>query len=181
MNVRGRRTLGILATLCCIQLAVFAGFRLASRQSELSLRNVTTIAAPAPLAPMLLETRTAAIALQTLPRPTLVHVWATWCAPCREELPALIGATAALEARGVDVVLLSVDESWPVIDHYFAGSTPPNVARVRHEDARVVLGADSLPTTLLLDRQGRVTHRLDGAQPWSSSRARDELIALVAP
>ncbi len=91
---------------------------------------------------------------------TLLHVWATWCKPCREELPTLL----ALDDE-VPLVFASTDESWPVIEHYFDGEVPSAVWRL-HEEGGLPLRA--LPTTFVL-QDGRVLARVEGAWRWTNA------------
>lgn len=102
-------------------------------------------------------------------RPALLHFWATWCAPCRAELPALLAFQA--ELPGVDVVTISVDESWEVIDHFFDGDAPSTVRRIDHALARQRLSVDALPVTLFVAADGRVVARSNGAQAWTKTQA----------
>ncbi|MFZ5478789.1 MAG: TlpA family protein disulfide reductase, partial [Myxococcota bacterium] len=98
------------------------------------------------------------------PRDGVLHVWATWCAPCRDELPGLL---AAAEAEGVALVALSVDESADAVAVFFGGRVPPQVVR----DPRGVPGVRELPATLRV-RGGELVERVQGARDWSSPEAR---------
>lgn len=95
----------------------------------------------------------------------LLHVWATWCKPCREELPGLLALDGKLPAR---LLTVSTDETWDVIGHYFEGDVPPSVWRVAVGGER--LPVDALPATLVV-RGGVVVGRLDGAQEWTRAAA----------
>ncbi len=101
------------------------------------------------------------------PRPALLHLWATWCGPCREELPVLL---AYGRANGVDVVAVSVDDRYESVTKYFAGTQMPDEIVW---DERIVLegalGVASLPTTFLVDRAGNARLRFNGMQDWASA------------
>lgn len=58
-------------------------------------------------------------------RPTLVHVWATWCPPCRAELPGLL---AVPSQHDVDVVAVALDKSWDQVER-FLGDMSVSAAR----------------------------------------------------
>ena len=112
-------------------------------------------------------------------RPVVLNLWATWCAPCVAELPAL----AALAADPAIVVLpLSTDRGGAAAVRRFLAAHAidlPILADPTGESARV-LGARGLPTTLVIDRQGRERARLEGAFDWASPDATRTLLALVA-
>lgn len=102
-------------------------------------------------------------------RPVLLHFWATWCAPCRVELPEIL----ALGREGaVDVLAASVDENDEVLAHSFDGAVPREVARVDRAAARTAYGVETLPVTVLVDADGLVRGRFVGAQRWSSPETR---------
>ncbi|MGD8859546.1 MAG: TlpA disulfide reductase family protein [Myxococcales bacterium] len=97
-------------------------------------------------------------------RPTLVHVWATWCPPCRAELPSLLALPSHLD---VAVVAIALDESWDDVEDHLKGPAPASVVLADRHHVRDALEARSLPVTFLLDRSGRLTLRFDGTRDWT--------------
>lgn len=97
-------------------------------------------------------------------RHTLVHVWATWCPPCREELPGLL---ALPTEHAVDVVAIALDKSWVEVDRFLGGVDASNVFLADSEDVERALGVRNLPVTFLLQAEGRITLRFDGARDWT--------------
>ena len=88
-------------------------------------------------------------------RPVLVNLWATWCGPCRLELPHLEKLHREVSASGAAVVLtLNMDDNPGVVAPFMAeqGYTFPVVAA--QEWVEKHLPGDSVPRTLLLDRDG---------------------------
>ncbi|MEZ4467879.1 MAG: TlpA disulfide reductase family protein [bacterium] len=92
-------------------------------------------------------------------KPLLLHIWATWCPPCRAELPAL------LAQPDLPVLAISVDED-PETVRAFAGDHP---ALRLGESAEVAeaLGVRDLPVTFVVDADGRLRRRLDSARDWT--------------
>lgn len=111
-------------------------------------------------------------------RPVVLHFWATWCGPCRTELPTLVAQSKWLAAQGIEVVLASVDEDWVVIRTYFEdGPMPDNLSRVVGGQYKE-LTTGILPETLFLDASGYAHARARGARDWSSAAAIDFLRSL---
>lgn len=102
--------------------------------------------------------------------PHLVHFWATWCAPCVEELPSLL---AAGEATGVPVVAVT-DEPWHVVERWFGGEVPDGV--VVDPDGAARWRVSGLPDTFVV-RGDRVVARMGGPRDWRAREARRRLRA----
>jgi len=99
--------------------------------------------------------------------PHLVHFWATWCAPCLEELPGLL--EAAEETR--TPLLAVTDEPWPVVSAWFDGAVPHAVVRDPSGEAAARWQVSGLPDTFVV-AGGRITARVGGPRDWSSREAR---------
>ena len=102
-------------------------------------------------------------------RRTLVHFWATWCAPCVRELPELL---AFARENRIDLLAVSLDTDVTKIEAFFDREVPREIVVAHAEAARALLGVETLPDTYLLDSAGRVTQRLHGAQNWQSPEAK---------
>ncbi len=106
-------------------------------------------------------------------RPTLVNLWASWCGPCREEMPTV--QRFARANPGVRVVGIAIDDT-PEAARAFAGEVGVSYPLgVDADDAMgPTYGVTGLPTTFLLDPQGRL------ASTWSGPVTVPDLEALVA-
>ena len=101
----------------------------------------------------------------------LLNLWATWCAPCRREMPTLDRLQAMLGGPGFEVVALSVDrEGVPAVTAFYEelGLEALAIYVGSSTEAMRLLGALGLPTTLLLDRDGNEVGRLLGPAEWDS-------------
>ena len=113
----------------------------------------------------------------------VVHFWATWCAPCEEELPGLLAWWR--EAKGdsrVELVAVSVDEEWKTVDGFLAKRKSADLptALDPRKDAATAFGTTKFPETWFLAPSGEVLHRWIGPQDWTSTEARTMLAALEA-
>ena len=101
----------------------------------------------------------------------LLNIWATWCAPCREEMPTLDRLQAELGGADFEVVALSIDRGGvDAITKFFAEVGVQHLAIYLDSttEASSALGAVGLPTSLLIDRDGTEIGRLIGPAKWDS-------------
>ena len=101
----------------------------------------------------------------------LLNLWATWCAPCREEMPALDRLQAKLAGPAFEVVAVSVDQQGPEIARKFFAETGVKALALyidRSAQAAFKLGTPGLPATLLVDRSGREIGRHLGPANWDA-------------
>jgi thiol-disulfide isomerase/thioredoxin len=111
-------------------------------------------------------------------RVLLVNFWATWCAPCIREMPSLDRLQARLKGEGLDVVAVSEDfAGMDLVGPFFERLKLENLAIFLDSDGALgkVFGIVGLPTTLLIDREGRLVGGLEGPAEWDS----DEAVALI--
>ncbi|HEU4564304.1 MAG TPA: TlpA disulfide reductase family protein [Gemmatimonadaceae bacterium] len=108
----------------------------------------------------------------------LVNFWATWCPPCRVEMPGFQRVYESRRARGFTIVGISTDATAGTVRDFLAerGITYP-VAMNAGGVERAFGGASMLPTSILIDRSGRVRHIVRGmfAEP-ALARAVDRLL-----
>lgn len=138
------------------------------------------IAAPDFTLPTLAGGKTELSALRG--RVVLLHFWASWCPPCREELPQL----TAMAARHKDgLTLLAVDADSSDADgaarFVAAHGIGLPIAIDAHDKVHQDYGIRALPTTYLIDRQGKIVGRIVGARDWNSPAAQRLIKGLLAP
>ena len=114
----------------------------------------------------------------------LVNVWATWCPPCRKEMPGLdrlqekLGPIAEPEIVAISVGPVSFDQ----LRAFYSVIGIRNMAIYRGNEADIfqALGIVGLPTTLLIDRDGQEIGRLIGPTVWDAPEIVAQLSSLVA-
>jgi thiol-disulfide isomerase/thioredoxin len=104
-------------------------------------------------------------------RPLLLNIWATWCAPCKAEMPT-IDALAALEAGKISVIAVSQDLEGrrPVMD-FFGKVGVQNLEPYTDKDnvLMAAYGNIALPTTILFDSDGKEVWRVQGGLEWNDA------------
>lgn len=97
----------------------------------------------------------------------LVNYWATWCEPCREELPGLVAVAKEYQPQGLAVVGVSMDDGKDVsarVQQFVTRYQVPYPIAFPAPAPRSLGPGDSIiPTSVLLDRHGRVVKRYTGA------------------
>ena len=112
----------------------------------------------------------------------LLNFWATYCIPCREEIPALIALQNELQAQGLRIVGASLDDSIEGVNAY-----QEEVAKFEYQvllggsDAKVKYAQSVLPTTYLIDRQGRIRQKIIGARDKAGWEAAVKPLLAEAP
>jgi cytochrome c biogenesis protein CcmG, thiol:disulfide interchange protein DsbE len=101
---------------------------------------------------------------------TLVNIWATWCLPCRDEMPSMQKLYDSLGARGFKIAAISIDEGSPEDVVAFAekfGLTF-DILHDRSGQVERLYQTTGVPESFLLDRRGILVKRVIGAHDWSS-------------
>jgi thiol-disulfide isomerase/thioredoxin len=176
-------------TFTVLVLSLFAAFGVSSCNSNderVSNHNAATgtTNVPAPAAPSTVVTLPSNVTNAELKAVTgspikladyngkvlVVNLWATWCGPCRLEIPELVKLNKEFRSRGLEIVGLSTEdpevtaESVPAFVHNFnvdyrIGWATPDVART------LMQGKDAIPQSFVIARNGRVVRRFIGFSP----------------
>lgn len=112
----------------------------------------------------------------------LLNFWATYCIPCREEIPALNALQHELQSQGLKIVGASLDDTIEGVNAY-----QQEVAKFEYDvllgggDAKVKFAQSVLPTTYLIDRQGRIRQKIIGARDKAGWEAAVKPLLAEAP
>ena len=104
----------------------------------------------------------------------VINLWATWCAPCVEEMPALSALSKALAPDDIAVLPLSSDHGGAkVVESFYQqhGIADLPVLLDPGSAAAHAFGVRGIPTSLIIDKQGRERARLEGSADWSTPNA----------
>ncbi len=102
---------------------------------------------------------------------TLVNIWATWCVPCRVEMPAMEKLYQSLAPRGFRIAAVSIDEGSPEDVQAFGRELGLSFDILQDRSTKVqrIYQTTGVPESFLLNREGIIVKRVIGAQDWSSA------------
>jgi len=111
----------------------------------------------------------------------LLNFWATWCGPCREEMPGMERLFRAYQDKGFAVVAVNLHESVKTVRPFVQELklSFPTVLDVEGSVSREY-GVRALPVTFLVGRDGNIVWRAIGGRDWESAAARKLFAQLVA-
>ena len=97
----------------------------------------------------------------------IVSFWATWCIPCKKELPSLARTAEMLHDEGVRVVAINVGEGSQEIRR-FLDRSPSDLVFLPDQESKIAGAWDvrALPTAYVVDKRGRIAMRVIGGLEW---------------
>jgi thiol-disulfide isomerase/thioredoxin len=116
-------------------------------------------------------------------RVVLLNLWATWCAPCRKEMPSLAELQEQLGSKDFEVVAVSLDRQGEDVAAKFLEETNASALALyldKESDSLDKLRVVGLPASILIDRQGREIGRIFGPAEWASPEALELIKAAMA-
>ena len=156
----------------------------ALKDGDMAKLSLASDPAPTSLEPFMDETGAEMTFADFQGKVVLVNFWATWCAPCREEMPSLAELQAELGGDDFQVVTIATGRNPPsAVDRFMdeiGVDTLPRYTDPRQALARS-MGVMGLPVTVILDRDGNEVGRLMGGAEWNSESAKAILAAVMAP
>lgn len=178
----------VLAILAAGVLAVYLNW-FADRAPPPSLGSIENFIAarevkPAPLAAFIDEDGKTLTLEKFRGKIVVLNLWATWCTPCVAEMPMLDRLQQQLEDVGVVVIALSLDRGGPTAVREFYDEHGIEHLKIYVDPtmrAQSTFNVIGLPTTILIDREGRDRGRLVGPAEWDEARAADLVLSAGVP
>ncbi len=109
----------------------------------------------------------------------IINFWATWCPPCREEMPSMQRAWEVLQGEGILLLGINVGEDEDTI-FQFTADYPVDFPLLMDLDSRVIgqWPVRGLPTTFVVDPAGRIVHRAVGSREWDDPALLEQVRSL---
>jgi len=109
----------------------------------------------------------------------IVNFWATWCPPCREEMPSMERAYEKLKKSDIEILAINIGEDEDAI-FKFSADYPVSFPLLMDQDSRVIKQwpVTALPTTYVIDPEGRIVYRAIGSREWDGEEILKKLNAL---
>ena len=177
-----RQWIGVVAVVAAITAALVAGVWSADRHAVLGPGSP----APAFVAQTVPESSQTATTTRGIAdyrgKPVLLNIWATWCAPCREEMPRIERLHTELGPLGLAVVAVSIDNPGMADAIREFRKEMGLTFEVLYNESGLIRDdyqTSGVPETFLIDRQGVIRRRLIGAS-WTVDEQRALLRELIA-
>ena len=112
----------------------------------------------------------------------IINFWATWCPPCRAEMPSMQRAWEILKPKGIIMLGIDVGEDEDTI-FTFTANYPVEFPLLMDQDSSTISDwpVRGLPTTFIVDPQGRIIYRAIGGREWDEPGLLAAIEALAAP
>ncbi len=112
-------------------------------------------------------------------RPVIINFWATWCPPCRQELPSMNRAWKKIKDEGIVMLAVDVGEDEDTVFTFMADYPIDfTVLLDSSGDVTARWPVVGLPTTFVLDREGRLVYQAIGGREWDNDNLLDRVRAL---
>lgn len=100
----------------------------------------------------------------------MVNFWATWCPPCKEEIPSLMKLNKSMEGKPFQMLAISIDDGGKeIVERYFrvSGNSLPAYLDTDGNVSRLY-GTTGVPETFIVDRNGLIQKKVVGGMDWNS-------------
>lgn len=111
---------------------------------------------------------------------SFVHFWASWCGPCRKELPAIQSLSKRLKNKPLEIILVNTAETEDTVFSFLGGIAPElNSLLDTNGDVTEQWQPRGLPSTYLVDPKGNIRYVVLGGRPWNNPVYYNFLLNLI--
>ncbi len=112
----------------------------------------------------------------------LLNIWATWCEPCKVEMPSLEQLQKELGPHGLKIVAVSIDEGGPDVVRQYARDLGLTFEILHDQSGRIkqIYQTTGVPESFVINREGRIEKKVIGATDWDAAVNKDLMRRLLA-
>jgi thiol-disulfide isomerase/thioredoxin len=112
----------------------------------------------------------------------LLNIWATWCEPCKVEMPSLEQLQKDMGPHGLKIVAVSVDEGGPDVVRQYARDLGLTFGILHDQAGRIkeIYQTTGVPESFVINRQGKIEKKVIGAADWDATVSKDLMRRLLA-
>ncbi len=112
----------------------------------------------------------------------LLNIWATWCEPCKIEMPSLEQLEKDVGPQGLKIVAVSIDEGGPDVVRQFARDYGLTFRILHDQSGRIqrIYQTTGVPESFVINRQGKIVKKVIGAADWDATVNKDLVRRLLA-
>ncbi len=112
----------------------------------------------------------------------LLDFWATWCGPCRESIPHLVQIYKNNQEKGVELIGMNLDKKGDVdtVRHFVRSMDIPYPITMTPEDVARNYGVSGLPTTILIDKEGKIREKIVGFNSAIAKQMASKVVELAS-
>jgi peroxiredoxin len=125
-------------------------------------------------------------------RVVLLNIWATWCTPCKEEMPSMQALYERLQGEDFEILAVSIDRAPADYDpsnplggklRSFADSLGLTFTILHDPQGEITTAYQTtgVPESFILDREGVIAQRITGPRPWDSPRSKELVRSVLTP
>jgi thiol-disulfide isomerase/thioredoxin len=160
--------------LCLLALTILASLLMACQRNDQGIQGSSSSATENRPAPDIVVNALNGEPLrlsQLKGKVVLLNFWATWCPPCREEIPSMMKLNRSMAGKPFQMVAVSLDEGGkPAIESFFRGSGYLLPAYTDTDGrAAALYGVSGVPETFVIDKNGVVVKKIIGPLAWDAA------------
>ena len=171
----------LLLLLIVIIFAAAGGWYLSGPEKKSTGYNLLTVGSTAPDF-QLVDTKGEVRSLSSeRGKVVLVNFWATWCPPCKAEMPSMEELYRNYGSGKFEILAINVDDAGPAVVSGFLQENPHTFPILFDSEfqARTLYGVSRFPETFIVDKNGIITNRIVGAIDWTSPQMLSYLNSLL--
>ena len=171
----------LLLMVAVVIIAAAGGWYLSEPEKRFKAYSLPTIGSVAPYFQLVDTTGGVRSLSAERGKVVLVNFWATWCPPCKEEMPSMEDLYLDFGGSNFKILAINVDDDGPAVMPGFLKDNPHTFPILFDTEfqARTLYGVSMFPETFIVDKNGIITRKIIGAIDWTSPKMLSYLNSLL--